>query len=294
MDWLSEPFQFEFMQRALLAGVLAVAVTSLVGTWVVLRGLTFMGDALAHGVLPGIALAFLWGVNLTVGAAGGAAVMVLGIHLVTRRARLTEDTGIGLLFVGMLALGVIVISRADSFATDLTAFLFGDVLGVNDADLVLEAVAAAVVLAVTVVLYRPFLALSFNEEKAEALGLRPRLAHMAMLTLVAVAVVSSFRAVGTLLVFGLLVAPPATASLLVRRVPAMMATAAVLGAASVAGGLLVSYHADTAASATVAGLAVALFFVVLLAREIALRFRSLPEDPLSDPSSGAPASPGTH
>lgn len=271
IDWLADPFQFEFMRRALLAGVLVAVTTSVVGVWVVVRGLTFMGDALAHGVLPGIAVAFLVGFDVTVGAAGGAAVMVAGIHVVTRRTRLAEDTGIGLLFVGMLALGVVVISRAGSFATDLTAFLFGDVLAVDTADLWLQAVAAALAVAGVAAFHRPFLALSFNEDKAHILGLRPRLAHVVMLGLVALAVVSSFRAVGTLLVFGLLVGPPATASLLVRRLPAMIATAVALGVLAVVAGLVVSFHHDTAASATIAGTSVAVFFVVLAGREVVER-----------------------
>lgn len=272
IEWLVEPFEPVFMQRALVAGILAVITTSVIGTWVVLRGLSFMGDALAHGVLPGVAFAFLLGFNLTLGAAIGAAAMVVGISVVTRRTTLAEDTSIGLLFVGMLALGVIVISRAPSFAGDLTAILFGDILGVDTHDLRVQAIAAVLTLIGTAGFFRAFLVLCFNEDKAALLGLRPALAHAAMLTLVAVAVVSSFRAVGALLVFGLLIAPPATASLIVRRVPAMMLTAIAVGSASVVAGLLVSFHLDTAASASVAGMAVAFFFVVLLVREVAGRF----------------------
>jgi ABC-type Mn2+/Zn2+ transport system permease subunit len=173
----------------------------------------------------------------------------------------------------MLALGVIIISREGSYAGDLTAFLFGDILGVDDADLVLQAAVAALTVAAVAVLYRPFLALSFNREKAAALGLRPDLAHVAMLVLLALAVVSSFRVAGTLLVFGLLVAPPATATLLVRRIPAAMLTGTALGCLAVVLGLTVSYHADTAASATVAGVAVGQFFVVLAGRELVLALR---------------------
>jgi ABC-type Mn2+/Zn2+ transport system permease subunit len=187
---------------------------------------------------------------------------------VHRRARLAEDTGIGLLFVGMLAAGVIVISREDAYAGDLTAFLFGDVLGVRTGHLVVQAVIGAVTTVAVVVLYRPFLALSFNRDKAAALGMRPGLAHVAMLTLLALAVVASFRAVGTLLVFGLLVAPPATATLLVRRLPWVMVAGMLLGSLAVVVGLAVSYHADTAAGATVAGIAVAQFFVALGGREL--------------------------
>jgi ABC-type Mn2+/Zn2+ transport system permease subunit len=268
IDWFTDAFSSELTQRALVAGLLAAVTTSVIGTWVVLRGMSFLGDALAHGVLPGIALAFVWGIDVTVGALVSAAVMVVGIDLVHRRARLAEDTGIGLLFVGMLALGVIIISREDTYAGDLTSFLFGDILGVRAADLRLQAAIAAATLVAVRVLYRPFLALSFNRDKARSLGLRPELAHAVMLGLLALSVVGSFRVVGTLLVFGLLVAPPAAATLLVRTVPGTMAVAAVLGCAATVVGLAVSYHADTAASATVAGIAVAEFFVALAGREL--------------------------
>ena len=226
MSWLVEPFQFAFMQRAALAGVLVVVVTALVGTWVVLRGLSFLGEALAHGVLPGLAVATLVGFNPLLGAALSALVMVGGINLVHRRSRLSEDTGIGLLFVGMLALGVIIISRSQGFASSLTGILFGDALGVGAGDLWLLAVVAVVTLLLTIFLWRPFLALSFNEDKAELLGMRPRLANVALLVLITLAV--------------------------------------VVGVVSVFLGLLVSYHAGTAASATVAGMAVAIFFIGLL------------------------------
>jgi ABC-type Mn2+/Zn2+ transport system permease subunit len=269
VDWLLDPFRPEFMQRALLAGVLVVIVCSLVGTWVVLRGLTFMGDALAHGVIPGISLAFLVGFDLVIGALLSAAVMVAGVTVVARRARLAEDVGIGLLFVGMLALGVVIISRSGAFAVDLTGFLFGDVLGVTNGDNAFLAVAAAIALGASLLLYRPFLALAFDERKAQTLGLHPRLAHVAMLALVALAIVASFRAVGTLLVFGLLVGPPATASLLVRRLPLMIGLSLGFGWLAVVAGLIISWHAATAAGATMSGLSVALFFVVLSGREAA-------------------------
>jgi len=263
VDWLIDPFSFDFMQRALAAGVLAVLTTSVVGTWVILRGLAFMGDALAHGVLPGIALALLFDIHPMIGAAAAAAVMVGAISLVHRTTRLSEDTAIGLLFVGMLALGVILISRSGSFAVDLVAILFGDVLGTSWGDLVVQAVAAVVAVGGVILFYRPLLVLSFNEQKAATLGLRPRLAHLVMMGLITLAVVVSFPAVGALLVFGLLIAPPATAVLVARRVPTVMVTAAVLGTVEVAAGLLISYHFDTAAGATMSGLAVAVFFLAL-------------------------------
>lgn len=268
MDWLIDPLSEPFMQRVLVGSSLAVMTASLIGTWIVLRGLSFMGDALAHGVTPGIALAFALGFNLTLGAIAAAGAMTLGINLVHRKARLREDTGIGLLFVGMLALGVIIMSRLPSFSSNLATILFGDTLGIRQEDIVVQALAAAVTLTVILVFYRAFLVLSFNEEKAEMLGLRPGLAHLVMLSLLTLAIVTSFRTVGTLLVFALIVAPPATASLVVRRVPTMMATAVAFGILAVVSGLLISWHADTAAGATMAGMSVAIFFMVLALREM--------------------------
>jgi ABC-type Mn2+/Zn2+ transport system permease subunit len=273
IGWFTEAFEPAFMQRALLAGLLAAAASALVGTWVVLRGLTFLGDALAHGVVPGLALAMLWGFSPLVGAFVAALVMSGAVTLVSRRTRVREDTGIGLLFVGMLALGVVIVSRSDSFATDVTSLLFGDVLGVTTGDLRGQAAGVAVVVVASTLLYRPFLALTFNEEKAATLGLRPGLTHLALLILLATAIVASFQAIGTLLVFGLLIGPPATAGLLVRRVPLVMVTAVALGALAVVSGLAVSYHHGTAGGATVAGLAVAEFFVVLAAQEAARALR---------------------
>jgi manganese/iron transport system permease protein len=225
-------------------------------------------------VIPGIALAVLWGFDVTLGALASAAVMILGVNLVSRRTKLPEDTGIGLLFVGMLALGVVIISQSSSYAGDLTAFLFGDVLGIDDADLWVQAATVVIIATGVTLLYRPFLVLSFDARKAEMLGLRPRLAHALMLGLVALAIVASFRTVGTMLVFGLLIGPPATASLVVRRVPAMMVTAVAIGLVCVYAGLLVSYHYDTAAGATMSGLSVAAFFVVLTVKELTVGRRT--------------------
>jgi len=276
VHWILDPFEPEFMQRALLAAMLAVVASTVVGTWVVLRGLSFLGDALAHGVIPGLALAVLWGFNLTVGALLTAALMVAGISLVNRRSRLGDDTGVGLLFVGMLALGVIIISKSRSFTTDVQGLLFGDVLGVTWADVRVQAAAVLFVVLGSVLGYRAFLVLAFNEAKAGSLGLRPGLTHLALLALIAIAIVSSFQAVGTLLVFGLLVGPPATAALLVRRVWVCMVVGVALGWLAVAVGLALSYHFGTAAGATMAGVSVFQFFVVLLVQELVGAVRRSP------------------
>lgn len=273
MDWLTEPFELAFQQRALLAGVLAAVALALVGTWVVIRGMTFLGDALVHGVIPGIALAVMLDFNPLLGAAAAAFVMIAGINYVRSRTAFGDDTGIGLLFVGMLALGVILLSTTPNYSGTLAGILFGDTLGVTAGDIAFLAVIAALTVVAVVLLHRPFLVLAFNEDKARLLGMRPRLAHFALLALVTLVIVGSFRTVGTLLVFGLLVGPPATASLLVRRVPVIMALAAGIGVLSVVAGLVTSYHAGTAGSASIALFAVGSFFVTLIARELATRFR---------------------
>ena len=271
MDWLTAPFELAFQQRALLGGSLAAVATSVVGTWVVLRGMTFLGDALVHGVIPGIALALLLGFSPLLGAVAAAVVMIAGINLIHRQTTFSEDTGIGLLFVGMLGLGVILISRSPSFAGNLTTILFGDALGVTTQDLIVLAVVAAVAVAASILFYRPFLVLAFDEQKAALYGLHPRCAHLILLGLITLAIVGSFHTVGTLLVFGLLVGPPATAALLVRRVPTIMVTAAVIGVVSVTIGLVVSYHANTSGSATMAVVPVVFFFIVLTAKSVRRR-----------------------
>ncbi|MEM9563431.1 MAG: zinc ABC transporter permease AztB [Actinomycetota bacterium] len=282
-----EAFEPAFMQRALLAGLLAVVATSVIGTWVVLRGLAFLGDALSHGVIPGIALAVLWGFSPIIGALVAAAVMAGMVTLVSADSTVREDTGIGLLFVGMLSLGVVIVSKARSFATEVTSLLFGDVLAVTRDDLVSQVIATIVVLVVSTILYRPFLALTFNTQKAQSLGMRPGLAHLGMMVLLAISIVASFQTVGTLLVFGLLVGPPATASLVTTRIPVMMLVSALFGAVAVVAGLTISFHYGTAGGATMAGLSVAQFFVVLAVIRIARLVRPVP-DP-GDPSELAPA-----
>jgi ABC-type Mn2+/Zn2+ transport system permease subunit len=271
VDWLIDPFEYAFQQRALLAGSLAAVALALVGTWVVIRGMSFLGDALVHGVIPGIALAILFDFNVLVGAAVAAIVMILGINLVHRQTTFSEDTGIGLLFVGMLALGVILISRTASYSGSLTSILFGDVLGVTRSDVVATAVLLAVAAGASALLYRPFLVLAFNEQKAAMLGMRPGVAHWVLLGLITAVIVGSFQTVGTLLVFGLLVGPPATAALVVRRLPLVMLTSAAIGVLSVVLGLMLSYHLNTAGSATMALVPIVLFFVVLTGRTVASR-----------------------
>ena len=275
MSFLIEAFEPAFMQRALIGSLIAVVATSLVGTWIVLRGLSFLGDALAHGVIPGVALAVLWGFNPALGAFLSALVMSGLVTFVSNRTPVRDDTAIGLLFVGMLALGVVIVSKAGSFKTDVTAILFGDALGITARDIQTQIIYTSIVVVLTGFLYRPFLALTFNQMKAQTLGMRPRMAQAALLGLLSLSIVASFQSIGTLLVFGLLVAPPATASLLVKRVPLIMAVSVLLGSLSVVAGLVISFHHGTAGGATMAGISVLLFFTVLIGHTGITFFRKL-------------------
>ncbi len=257
MPWFTDPLSLEFVQRALLGGVLVAVLCAVAGTWVIVRGMAFLGEALAHGMLPGVALATVLGLPVLLGAAVSAVVMSLGIGVLQRRARLSYDTSIGMLFVGMLALGVIVISHAGSFATDATAILFGDILAIGTGDLVVLVVAAAVGVASAAFFHRSLVALAIDERVARVLRLRPRMAQTVLVGLVTLAVVASYQAVGSLLVVGLLVAPAVAARQWTERIPTTMALAAVIGSAAVCAGLLVSWHAATAAGATIAATAIA-------------------------------------
>jgi len=269
VDWWIDPLTNEFVRDALWAGLLVVLSTAVVGTWVVLRGMTFLGDALAHGVLPGIAVAFVIGGSTTVGAFIAAAAMVGGISLIQAHSPLPEDTSVGVLFVGFLALAVVIMSsQASPDPEELTRFLFGSISVIDGSDLRRQVVAALVSVGGVLVFYRAFLVMTFDETQARLLGLRPRLAHFMLLFLLAVSIVASFETVGTLLVFAFLIAPPAAATLLVRQVPWIMATAVAIGSFSVFVGLLISFNHDTAPGATMALVAVVMFLVALVARAL--------------------------
>ncbi len=266
-NWVVEPFQAGFQIRALLGGLLAAVMSSFVGVWLVLRGMSFFGDAFVHGVVPGIAAAVLFDFSPFLGAALAALVMVTLLELIHRTTSLKEDSAIGLLFVGMMALGVVLISRADSFQGSLTAILFGDALGVSWADVQVQLMFVVGVSLISLLLYRPLMALSFSPDKSQALGMRPQLTHWLLLLMIAAAVIGSFQAVGTLLVLGLLIGPAAAAALITRTVPRMILTSLILGMISVTVGLILSYHMGTAAGASMALVAILGFFLILTIRE---------------------------
>ncbi len=279
MDVFIAPFTTNsFMAQALLAGVLVSIACAIAGTFIILRGLAFIGDALAHGVLPGIAVAILVGFPGIIGAAVGAAFMIGGITLITQRSRLSSDTAIGLLFVGMLSLGVVIVSRSSSFSGDLTRILFGEILGISVGSIVIQLVATLVVMAIALICARPFLLLSFDPEQAQVAGFSSRLYHNLMLLMIAITVIASFQTVGTLLVFGLLLAPAGAGALLAKRVEAMMGWASFFGALSMYLGLLVSYHFNLAAGAAIILVAVVMFFVVFAVQNFTQKKVRVPEE----------------
>jgi ABC-type Mn2+/Zn2+ transport system permease subunit len=260
-----------FLANALLAGIVVSVACGIVGTFMVLRGLAFIGDALAHGVLPGIAAALLLGWPGIIGAAAGSALMVGGIGYLTRRSRLSNDTAIGLFFVGMLALGVLIVSRSSSFSGDLVRVLFGELLGITTQGLLVQAGATVLLAGTTVVFRRPFLLLCFDPEQATAAGFPARVYHAVMLGMIALTIVVSFQTVGTLLVFGMLLAPAAASALVTRRLVPMMAVAALIGACSVYLGLLASYYLDLAAGSAITIIATAVFFAAFAVSRITRR-----------------------
>jgi ABC-type Mn2+/Zn2+ transport system permease subunit len=261
LDFLLSPLQYEFMIRGLLASVLVGVLCSVVGCFVVLRSMAFLGDAMAHSVLPGVAVAYLVGGNLTVGALVAAVLVALGISFFSRKGAIREDTAIGILFSSALALGIALISTIRSYAVDLSHILFGNVLGVSPSDLVWIAGLGIAVLVVFLLAYRPFLVLSFDPVLAETLRLPVDLLRTVLLVLVSVTIVVSLQVVGIALVAAMLITPAATAYLLTRRLPTMLAVSALLGAFSGLIGLYASYYLNIASGAAVV-LSATFFFLL--------------------------------
>lgn len=264
INLLLEPLKYAFMQRGFAASILVGIVCAVIGCYVVLRGLAFLGDALAHAVLPGVAIAYLLGGSLLGGALIAALLVALGITIFSNEGSIKEDTAIGILFSASLALGVALISSIRTYAVDLSHILFGNVLGVSAGDVWLIFGLTIVVLGVLIGLYRPFLVVSFDPVLATTLRLPTTLLRGLMLVLLALTIVISLQTVGIGLVTALLVTPGAAAYLLTRRLPAMMGLAAVFGAVSSLVGLFLSYYLNIASGAAVVLVATLLFVMVYL------------------------------
>lgn len=268
INWLLAPLQYEFMQRGMIAAVLVGIVCAVVGTYVVLRGMAFFGDALAHTILPGIAVGYLitGGARDTLfwWALGTAIIAALGIGAISKQAEIKEDTAIGIIFAGMFALGIALISTVRSYAVDLSHFLFGDVLGVSAHSVWLIIIFGAIVLLTIGAFYKEFLTLSFDPILAATLRLPVNLLNNLLLGLIAVTVAVSLQTVGVALMVAMLVTPAATAYLLTQRLPMMMALSALFAALSGVIGLYLSYYLSIASGAAIV-LTATTFFVISFA-----------------------------
>ncbi len=264
IGWLAEPLSYAFMTRGLLASVIVGIVCSMLGTYVVLRGMAFFGDALAPAILPGVVIAHLLGWPLSVGAVIVGILTAFGIGTLSRQMELKEDTAIGVIFAGTFALGVALLSTIRSYTTDLAHFLFGNLLGVSEGDLWLSAILGALVVVTILLLYKEFLVLSFDPVLGTTLRLPATVLNHLMLLLIAVTVVVSLQAVGVALVVAMLVTPAAAAYLLVRRLPAMMAISASIGALSGVVGVYASYYWNVAAGPAVVLVCTGVFVATLL------------------------------
>jgi len=267
LDWVLSPFQYNFMRTAALAGALVGATCALLGVYVVLRRMAFIGDALAHTVLPGLVIAYLNRWNMTAGALLAGIITALGIGWLSRRREIREDTAIGILFTGMFALGILLMSAVRSFR-DFSHMLFGYIIGVTDDQLRLFAALALIIIVVLILLHKELELTSFDPIHAQVIGLRPDALRYALLALMALAVVGAIQAVGVVLTSALLIVPAATASLLTKRLPAMMALATLIAVISSLTGLLVSYHLDVASGAAIVLICIAIFLLVWVIRTI--------------------------
>lgn len=267
---LLTPLTYPFMVRGLIAAMMVGIVSALVGTYVVLRGMAFFGDTLAHAILPGVAVGYITG-----GGSQGAvfwwslltaAVTSIGIGAISRGTKLKEDTAIGIAFAGMFALGIAMISRQRSYAVDLTHFLFGDVLGVSASDLWLTGVTAGVVVLTIVFFYKEFMVVAFDPVLATTLRLPTRLLENLLLVLIALTIVVSLQTVGIALMVAMLVTPAATAYLLTRRLPVMMVLAALVAALSGVVGLYASFYVNVASGPAIVLVSTGVFLLVWIGR----------------------------
>ncbi len=275
LDWLVAPLQYAFMVRGLLAAVMVGVVCAVVGTYVVLRGMAFFGDALAHSILPGVAVGYLVGGGargpLFWWALATAVLASLGIGAISKQTKVREDTATGIIFAGAFALGIALISTARSYTVDLTHFLFGDVLGVSPGDLVRIAVFGGIVLLTVAVFYKEFLVLSFDPVFAATLRLPARFFESLLLILIAVTIVAALQTVGVALMVAMLVTPAATAYLLTKRMLPMMALAALIAALSGVAGLYLSYYIGIASGAAIVLTCTACFGVAWLVQAVRQR-----------------------
>ncbi len=261
---LTTPLSFGFMQRGLIAAILIAIVCAVIGAFVVLQELAFIGDALAHASFPGVVIAFLLKFPLELGGAVVGILTALGIGVITRRSKISQDTAIGVLFAGTFALGVVLLSTVKNYTKDLFGLLLGDVLAIQTSDLIVIAVMGMLILAIVFALYKELVLLTFDPIQAEVIGLPVGLLNELLLALMAVTIVIAIQTVGIVLVVAMLVTPAATATLLVRRFPLVMLVGAIQGVVGVIAGLYLSFYLNIASGATIVLVLTSLFVLALV------------------------------
>jgi len=265
LNLIAEPLSYAFMVRGMLAALMVGIVCATVGTYVVLRGMAFFGDALAHAILPGMAIGYLIGGGrsepLFWGALLAAVLSALGIGTISKSTNLREDTAIGIVFAGMFALGIALISSVRNYTVDLAHFLFGDVLGVSNSDIILIAALGFAIMLAVVFFYKEFLVLSFDPLLAATLRLPARFLEYLLLILIALAIVVSLQTVGVALMVAILITPAATAYLLTRRLPFMMLISALIACVSGVVGLYLSYYMSISSGAAIVLTCTAIFIL---------------------------------
>ena len=264
INWLAEPLRYDFMVRGLLASVLVGIICPVVGSYMILRGMSFFGDALSHAILPGIVLTYLLNAPLAAGALVAGVAAALAIGFISQRGKVQEDTAIGIVFAGSFALGVALMSTVSGYTVDLTHILFGDVLGVSNGDLWWALGLGVVVLGVVVFFYKELLLLTFDPTLALVLRLPARFLRYLLFVLIAVTIVVSLQTVGISLMLAMLVTPAAAAQLLTRRLPWMMAVAALIGVVANVTGLYLSYYVNIASGPAMVLVATLIFGLVFL------------------------------
>ena len=264
LNWLLTPFTYEFMQRGLIASVIVGIICSVIGCYVVIRSMAFMGDAMAHAILPGVAIAYILNGSLTLGALIASIVIALGIGQLSKQGRLKEDTAIGILFSAFLALGILIISSIRTYAVDLSHILFGNILGVSRNDLIFTTVAGFIILLFIFIFYKEFMIISFDQVFARAVKIPVEVYRNFMLILMALTIVASIQTVGVVMIAAMLVTPAASAFLLSKRLPAMMGISCLIGVLSSIIGLYISYYANVASGAAIVLTATVIFLIIFL------------------------------
>ncbi len=264
LNWLLAPFTYEFIQRGFIASVIVGTICSVIGCYVVIRSMAFMGDAMAHAILPGVAIAYILNGNLTLGALIASIIIALGIGQLSKLGKLKEDTSIGILFSAFLALGVLIISSIRTYAVDLSHILFGNILGVSRNDLIFTAATAFFILLFIIIFYKEFLIISFDRVYAKAVKIPVEFYRNFMLVLMALTIVASIQTVGVVMVAAMLVTPAAAAFILSKRLPVMMGISCLIGIISSIVGLYISYYANVASGAAIVLTATTIFLIIFL------------------------------